>query len=112
MSQGRLPSHIEVSALIRAVEAAGGFATVVSKGDRDAGVILILTIERGGIARLWERMPRLDGVREFTVVHAQDTEKVSEFDEYLRRRVARDGDSWLIELDIANPQRFIAELGR
>lgn len=111
MSEGRLPTHVEVSALIRAVESGGGFATVISKGDREAGVILILTIERGGGARLWERMPRLDGAREFTVACAQDTANMSKFDDYLNRRMSRDADSWVIELDIANPERFIAELG-
>ena len=112
MSVGRLPAHLEVSALIRAVETAGGFATVISKGDRDAGVVLILTIERGGGARLWERMPRLDGARGFAVARIQDTENMSEFDDYLRRRIAQDGDSWVIELDIANAERFVEELGR
>jgi hypothetical protein len=29
--------------------------------------------------------------------------------EFLERRVKFDSDSWLIELDIAQPERFIAE---
>lgn len=105
----RLPAHLEVSALIRAAEAAGGFATVVSKGERDAGTILILTIERGGFARLWERMPRLDGARVFEVVRQQDNENKKEFEDYLTRRTARDPDIWLVELDIAGAERFVAE---
>ncbi len=109
MSEGRLPAHLEVSALIRTVEAAGGFATVISKGERDAGVLLILTIERGGCARLWERMPRLDGSREFAVIRTEDTENKTEFSEYLDRRMAQDSDSWLIELDVPNAERFVAE---
>lgn len=112
MSETRLPAHLEVSALIRSVEAAGGFATVIAKGERDAGVILILTIERGGNARLWERLPNLDGVRAFTVTREQNSENKKEFSDYLVRRTSRDPDSWLIELDIADAERLIAGLPR
>ena len=109
MTGARMPAHLEVSALLRAVETAGGFGTVVAKGERDAGTILILSIEKGENARLWERMPRLDGARVFEVVRKQDAESKKEFQDYLNRRTARDQDAWLIELDIADPERLIAE---
>ena len=109
MAIARLPAHLEVSALIRAVETAGGFATVIAKGERDAGVILILTNEKGENARLWERMPRLDGARIFAVVKKEEIDKKTEFDDYISRRTTRDPDIWLVELDIANPERLIAE---
>ena len=112
MSDARLPAHLEVAALIRAAEAAGGFAAVISRGEREAGVILILTIQAGQNARLWERMPRLDGRRMFEVVREQTDENPFEFEEYLSRRTARDADSWLVELDVADPERLIAELAR
>ncbi len=112
MSDARLPAHLEVAALIRAAEAAGGFGTVISKGERDAGVILILTMERGGNARLWERMPRLDGHRMFEVVKEQTLESTSEFAEYLARRTSRDADLWLIELDVPNAERLVADFAR
>mgnify|MGYP000041121779 FL=1 len=109
MSDARLPAHLEVAALIRAAEACGGFGTVLNKGERDSGVILILTIERGLNPRLWERMPRLDGRRVFEVVREQSSENSKEFQEYLARRTNRDRDIWLIELDIPNAERLIAE---
>ena len=112
MEGARLPAHLEVSALIRAVEAAGGFGTVLLKGERDAGVILILTIETGENARLWERMPRLDGQRAFEVIKNQVSDNKAEWDEYLMRRKARDSDMWLVELDVADPERLIAEFAR
>ncbi|MBN8501871.1 MAG: DUF1491 family protein [Sphingomonadales bacterium] len=37
----RIPAHLEVSGLIRSVEAAGGFATVLYRGERESGTILI-----------------------------------------------------------------------
>lgn len=42
----RLPAHLEVAGLIRAVQAAGGFATVLNKGEREAGTILIVLTEK------------------------------------------------------------------
>lgn len=106
----RLPAHLEVSGLVRMAEANGGFAAVLAKGERDAGTILILAMERGENRSLYERMPQLDGSRRFVRVKAQDPEKAQEFDEYLARRKAQDSDIWLVEVDIANAERFIATL--
>lgn len=112
MSGTRLPAHLEVAALIRATAAAGGFGTVIQRGEADAGVILILTMERGGNARLWERMPRLDGRRIFEVVREQSSENQQDLQDYVDRRIARDRDIWLIELDVADAERLIAEFAR
>jgi hypothetical protein len=112
VSEGRLPAHLEVAGLIRAAEAAGGFAAVLAKGERDAGVIVILTMERGGNRRLWERLPRLDGNQIFEVVREQSTENLADFDEYLSRRRTRDRDLWIVELDVPNAERLVAEFAR
>ena len=112
MSEPRLTARMEASALIRSVEAAGGFAAVLNKGDFDAGAILILTIESGRKARLWEKLPSLDGSRRFSVTREQGNDNQEEFANYITRRINQDPDCWVVELDIANPERFIAELGR
>lgn len=104
----RLPTHFEISGLIRAVEAAGGFATVLAKGERDAGTMLITTLGRGEPARLYERMPQLDGSRIFTVTREQDPDNPMEFNEYLTNRSRQDPDIWIVELDIADAARFVA----
>lgn len=106
----RLPAHLEVSALIRAVQAQGGFATVIARGEKDAGTILILTMEKGGNGAIYERMPQLDGSRLFERIKEHDPEKPKELDEYLARRQHQDSDIWIVELDIANAERFIATL--
>jgi len=106
----RLPAHLEVSGLIRAVQSQGGFATVLAKGERDAGTILILTMESGGNGTLYERMPQLDGSRQFESVKVQDAENPQELDEYLARRRRQDGDIWILEVDIAHAAQFIASL--
>ncbi len=108
MPEGRLPTHVEVGGLIRAVEAAGGFAMVLQKGERDAGALAIVMSHRGTPARLWERMPQMDGSRKFVLSRTQEVEKPREFQEYLSRRKDQDQDLWIVEIDVADAERFIA----
>lgn len=103
----RLPAQLEVSGLIRAVQAAGGFATVLHKGEPDAGTIVVVLCENGRNARLFERMPSPDGTRKWTLTKSQDAENVTEFNDLLTRRHNRDPDLWIVELDIPNGERFI-----
>jgi hypothetical protein len=105
--EGRLPAHLEVSGLIRAAEVSGGFAAVLQHGEKDAGVILVVTMDRGEGRCLWERMPQLDGSRKFTLTKAEIPEQKEEFTDYFDRRRRSDPDSWVIELDIANPEQFV-----
>ncbi|RXZ64690.1 DUF1491 family protein [Pelagerythrobacter rhizovicinus] len=106
----RLPAHLEVAAILRLAESLGGFGTVVEKGERDSGTILLVTMFRGQAARLYERMPQLDGTRAFVLVREQSTDNPAEFSEYLARRKRQDSDIWILEADIADPERFVASL--
>ena len=105
--ESRLPAHVEVTGLLRQVQAEGGFAAVVKKGEREAGTILIILTEKGEDSRAYERMPQLDGSRKWLCSRKQDPENKQEFQEYLDRRAKQDDDLWIIELDIANGERFI-----
>ncbi len=89
------------------MEAAGGFGTVLHKGEREAGTILVILTEKGVNARLFERMPHVETGREWLLTNTQDIENPSLFQDYLDRRSARDPDLWIIELDIADGERFI-----
>lgn len=103
----RLPTHIEVTGWRRAVEAAGGFTAIVHSGDKDAGSVLLLTIENGGNPRLWERMPQIAGSRQFVQIDTQVVENEQEISAYLQRRVQQDRDLWIVELDVPKPERFV-----
>jgi hypothetical protein len=107
---GRLPAHLEVSAILRLAESRGGFGAVLAKGERDAGTILLVTLCHGEGAVLYERMPGLDGSRTFIAAKRENPENPQEFSEYLERRRRQDADLWLIEVNIADPERFVAEL--
>ena len=107
----RLPAHLEITGLVRAVQADGGFATVLAKGERDAGTILVVCCEKGTDASLYERMPQLDGSRQWQKTREQDPENPLEFTEYCERRKRQDPDLWIIELDVPKAERFIASAG-
>ena len=111
MSDSRIPAHLEVAGLIRAVEAAGGFAAVLATGERDAGTILVVCYKRGGGSAAYERMPQADGSRKWTLSRKQDPEKPDGFSEYCRRRHEQDSDLWVVELDIPDAERFIDSSG-
>lgn len=102
----RIPAGLEVSGLVRAVQAEGGFATVIAKGEPDAGTILLVLLEKGGNARLFERMPLPTGVRAWTRVRP-DIDTYQAVGEFLDRRRSQDPDLWIVELDIPQGERFI-----
>lgn len=103
----RLPAHLEVNGLIRAVDAAGGFGTVISKGERTAGTLMVVCCDRATPARAYERMPQLDGSRKWVLSKTQDLENPHEFTDWCTRRGQQDDDLWIVELDIVNAERFI-----
>ena len=93
--------------LIRLAQNEGGFASVLHKGDREAGTILLIITERGINPRVFERMPHAEGAREWSRRIIQDIESKQLLDEYLARRERQDPDLWIVELDIANGERLI-----
>lgn len=80
---------------------------VIKKGEPDAGTLLVVCCENGTNSRAYERLPRPDGTRGWSLAKAQDPDSPQEFASYLDRRVRQDSDLWVIELDIANGERFI-----
>jgi hypothetical protein len=105
----RLASGVLASALIRRVQAEGGSATVLAKGDTTSGAILLVCAERGQVTSLRERLLTTEGRYAWQAVTPGDAGERADFSDYLNRRRARDPDLWVIELDIPNAERFAAE---
>ena len=101
----RLPAHVEVAAVMRRAVAEGGFATLLRKGDPDRGAVTLVLEKRGEFCGILERElgPSFDYE---WVFKPAGSESVADF---IARRERFDTDFWLIELDIAEPERFIAE---
>lgn len=107
MATPRLPAHVEVGGLIRATAARGGFGTVLAKGEPDSGTLLVICCERGTQARAYERLPQVDGTRQWVLARTQDPENPQDFAEFCNRRRAQDRDLWILELDVANAEQLI-----
>lgn len=103
----RLQAHVEIAAILKLAASLGGFATVLAKGEQDAGTILLVTMSRGKSARLFERMPQLDGTRSFVLTKEQDVDDTGEFSEYLVRRSRQDPDTWIVEVDVEPEIQFV-----
>jgi hypothetical protein len=109
VSVARLPSGLEASAIIRRAESEGGFATVLHKGDPDRGALLLVITSRGRHIACLERQLAMDGRDLWNPVGPAESDGSAVLAEFLARRTRFDADLWLIELDIAPPERFIAE---
>lgn len=109
MSDNRLPSGLEASAIVRRAEAEGDFATILRKGDPDRGALLLVITSRGRYVTCLERMLGANGGYRWNAIGPSESGGSAQLDVFLARRARFDEDSWLIELNIAHPERFIAE---
>ena len=109
MSEARLTASVEAAGLVRRAEADGGFAAILRKGDADRGALLILIRSRGRYVAALERSLSMDGNYRWASVGPPESAGDEEVAEFLQKRVRFDEDLWLIELDVAQPERFIAE---
>jgi len=105
----RLPASLEASAIIRRAQASGDFATLMKKGDADRGALLLVIRGRAGHVACLERMLAPDGNYHWRQAGPPESASDAELAEFLEKRKRFDEDSWIIELDIAQPERFIAE---
>ena len=105
----RLPTHVEVAGILRRVAAAGDFATVMRKGDAESGSLIIFVTSRGQQVAILERVLGLGGDYQWQASRTSDSTGSADMVNFLARRARFDEDLWAIELDIADPERFIAE---
>ncbi len=105
----RLTSAMLVSALVRRADQQGGSAMVLARGDATAGGILLVTYQKGSNPRLFERGVGPQGTPALIPAGPQDIADESVVSDYWRRRRGFDRDLWVIELDIADAERFAAE---
>ena len=94
---------MKVAALLRRVSAAGGFGTVLARGDATAGSIAIVIRDRGEVRVLQPVLARAGGY-EWREAATGDA-----IDGWAERARRYDPDLWLIELDIPDAARFVAE---
>lgn len=105
----RLTADMLVAALRKRIGAAGGFVTVVHRGDATSGAILVLAHHNGRNPVALERRMGMDGAYNMVATGPQAAELIEEIEEYAARRRTRDPDLWVIEANVADAERFAAE---
>lgn len=105
----RLKSRFLVDLLLRRTEAAGGFATILAKGDDISGIILVQCTDRGQPGPLLERRFSAGGHYIWEAVGPDGPSDGDARANYQERRCKADPDLWLIELDIADAPQLVAE---
>lgn len=104
----RVASHMLVAALRRRVEATGGHAMLLARGEAMGGSILVLLLDRGERPRFFE--PGLGPEGERALIATGPAEPDSQAaDAYWRKRRQFDPDLWVIEVDVPEGERFAAE---
>lgn len=108
----RLTSDMFVSALLRRVNAGGGFGAVLRRGNREAGAIFVLDRRRTGETVLYGPAPQMlydetkPADRMFTeILLTTDTDEVSA---RLEKEARFDSDIWAVEVETGGTA--IAEL--
>jgi hypothetical protein len=104
----RLASRFLVDLLLRRTEAAGGFATVLARGDETSGIILVQCSDRGMAGPLLERRFSATGYV-WEAVGPAGPEDGESRQNYQDRRRTADPDLWIVELDIADAPQLVAE---
>ncbi|MCS6987661.1 MAG: DUF1491 family protein [Sphingomonadaceae bacterium] len=97
------PASLMVPALLRQVSAAGGFATVLHRGHAAGHAVVLVLQPQEGEPRAFERVPSFATGPQWREA-ARGAEAVARF---CRRQVGFDPDLWVVELTVAQPERFI-----
>ena len=79
------------------------------KGDPDRGSLLIFVASRGRLHAVLERVLAMNGDYRWQPADLPDSAVSAQIGDFLAKRARFDEDLWAIELDIADPERFIAE---
>ncbi len=99
----RVTSELWVSALLRRVFSAGGFAAVIRRGAGDAGAIFIVCRSRLGVTTLFGPAAQASydearpADRMFTALMASDDP--NSIDGRIERETRFDPDLWLVEIE-------------
>lgn len=101
-----LKTSIWAPALIRRAEIAGAYASVVHRGDPDAGAALVKVRTLDDLAVLYRSMRDMNGQR-IWLPKGPVTE--DEIDQDVRKRLSNDPDLWVVEIEDRKGRHFLTE---
>lgn len=98
MPSDRLPVDLVINATIRTAAKEGVPITIVKKGDRSSGSIVLKINRLDGTAHLWSQV-RMDEELVWCPLGATDPLPEPEADQLMHKQAAFDPDLWLIEIE-------------
>ncbi|WDI32208.1 DUF1491 family protein [Hyphococcus flavus] len=110
MIEPRIKTDIRVSAHLRRAQGQGAFATIVRRGDPDAGAVAVKVFIERGRARLFIQSRDLDGNpvwREPFEGDPQAEDVEMKIDAWLEKEVRIDPDLWIVEIEDRAGRAFL-----
>ncbi len=105
----RVKTEIRVSAQLRIAQAAGAFATIVRRGDPDAGAVAVKLYQGPGAVKLFIQSRDLNGAKiwrePFEGNAAPDLE--TKIDQWLAKETKIDPDLWIVEIEDREGRAFL-----
>ncbi len=83
---------------------------ILAKGDETAGAVILLLRSRENQISAYARTNLGDGQVDWRALVENEPDPSEKLEKLLEKQRRFDPDLWLIELDVADPARFIAEL--
>jgi hypothetical protein len=105
----RLTTSLFTNALLREVHARGGTGAVICKGDPTSGALLLLCTEKGQITGVYDYVLDPSGHYNLARLASAKIETAEKVELLCAERRRFDPDLWIVELDIPNGERFIAD---
>lgn len=101
-----LKASVWTSALLRRATGAGAFATIIHKGDPDAGAALVKVRKSNAETVLYRAMREMDGSR---IWLPKGPEAEAKIDQMIADRLDMDPDLWVIEIEDRLGRHFLTE---
>ena len=113
MSEPRLSAALEAAAILRKVSSEGDFGAILKRGDAERGSLLLIVQTRGEFFTCLQRtFDFASSTYAWSRVGPTRSASSADIAAFLGQQARFDPDLWQIELDIAQPERFIAETTR
>ena len=102
----RLRSELQVAALLRRAQGQGAYATVLRRGDPDAGSLHVAVRTLDGAARLYSPIRNMMGEAAWLASAALPEREV---DAKVSKLGERDPDIWVVEVEDRRGRHFLVE---